>query len=443
MKDSANQASKSFNDLIADEAGEIDKSSKGIDKQLNMRARLRCFNPFHPVWMNHKLYLGHAEDPGHPYHKRQRAIDRAVKSGSQDHGSFTACYKDYRGKFRQNYGEVAAKQAQDAKATLTDAEQKQQIYGLWAKGSKNWYGSKLVEDIERRDVVPVLARPEGEVGTLFALGTDSAPGMTSNADWNAFVVWAATRIARESIGRDTDLTGFYVAKSGIWFLRIVHAILLHGSNVDQRSGLIHRLHRAYHLDGIMMDPLGGGADVYKKLPENRQLIDNEWQEVRGICCRRDSFLYPQAEPLVAFFERGDPEMRSMLGDRYLKDNSGPVHFAHTELRAAMVKKRLAVPLPRARMSIALRNTLSVEQLESQVSIERVMGQFLNIGCKIDKDGSPAKSALGGYRQFTAGSRKKDGAMAALYGFVRMKMLLDGVRPDAAGGRGPSFGVFSS
>lgn len=429
MKDSQNQASKSFNDLIVDEAGEIDLRSKGVNLQLVARARMRCFNPFHPIWMNHKKFLGHAEEPGHPYHKRQKSIDKARKQGSQDHGSFTACYLDYRGELKRKYGEVAAKQAADQKTGLTDAEFKQIWIGLWARGSKSWYGASQLEDLERRDVGVLLARPAEDRETIFALGNDSAPGMTGGSDWNAFVTWAATPVDVSKLTADTDLTGLVKVNGEVWFVRLVHALMLHGASVDQRSGLIHRLHRGFGYSGLAMDPQGGGAEVYRKLTQNRQLIDNSWQKVVPLCSLRDAFSNPAAQPLVGFYDRGDADFRRLMGPRYVADNSGPVDFAHTQMRTAVMKRHFALPAARAKLGPEAVRRMGDEEQQRLADIARVVSQFPNIRCKMDKNGEPVTSA-NGFRQFTNGSHKKDGAMAAIYGYLKLMSLLGAARGTA-------------
>ena len=52
MKDSQNQASKRFNDLLADEVSKMDVLGQGVSKELLQRNTRECFNPNHPVHAN-------------------------------------------------------------------------------------------------------------------------------------------------------------------------------------------------------------------------------------------------------------------------------------------------------------------------------------------------------------------------------------------------------
>lgn len=414
MKDSQNQASKRFNDLLADEVSKMDMLGQGVSKELLQRNTRECFNPNHPVHANKTLFLAHAEAPEHPYHNRYQGLRRKILRGSQDHVTLTSSYRDFRGEFFKRYGQDATKKAKEQYLTdLDEAEHAQVWEGLWKRGVKGLYSESMRSAIIRRDLRPHLRRADPD--TLYGLGGDSSSGVAITNDWNAYVVTAATKVPAVP-GPDP---GYMRIGDTLWFVRPALAVFLPpGADVDQKAGLVHYLHLLFNFCNITLDNRGGGSEVAMKLRESRQLVNNEWLQVRGLCRPAEAFEWPLADPIVSVYDRGEPLFKPWFGERFVKDNTGPVDYAHREMRAAMRRGEIAwTPLVKD-LTPAEQSAMSPEEFNAIADLDRVLSEFGNIGVKVDKNGAPIQSEAG-FQKYTH-TRKKDGAMAELYSFLGLR-----------------------
>ncbi len=434
LKDAETAASRRFNDLICDETPIIDNMGEGIDNQLNQRATKRCFNPDHPIHANHRIYLGHAEAPEHPYHKRFKDFSRAIAAGSQDHVIFTSSYRDYRGRFHDSYGKEPERQAKNDSVRLDPAVHAQIYDGLWKRSSVGLYNGTMRDAVVRRDLRPHLRRMDAD--TVYFLGWDSSSGSEDRNDLNAGVVTAATPVpCIPDMGAGYMTDGMWV-----WFVRAVYAILLNpGADVDQKSGLIHLLNLRFGFTGIMLDNMGGGNEVSQKLRDRRQLINGEWADVTGLCRDYEQGAWPQALPIVSVFDRGDSLIRPWFGENFVKDRSGPVDYAHREMESMMRRGNFAWTPPITGMDSGILSGYSHEEQIVLADLEKCLTQFGNIGFRVDKDRKPKRS-MNGYRQFE-NRGKKDGAMASLYSMLGIRAKL--LRPDGRGGKAGSAAVMGA
>lgn len=420
MKDSANQASKRVNDTLIDEGAMMDQMGKGLNKQILQRNTRENMNPYHPVHCNHTVFLGHAEDPKHPYYQRYVNIRRHIRRrGSQDHALLTSSYRDFRGVYRERYAIDTARKAREQYLTDLDEAEHAQVYeGLWKHGSRGLYVKGMRDGICRQDVVPLSRRVDGE--TIFCLGWDSAPGMKAGADLNAGVVTAATRY--DAVPPGMEGPGWLRLEEELWFFRGVYGILVHGATVDQRAGLIHRLDRLFGFSLMVLDSQGGGAEVYRKLRESKQLIDNVWEDgVTGVCTPSDGAAWPVARPIVHFYDRGDPMFRREFGKKYVADQTGPIDYGHREMLTMMRRGEFAWPLGMDLRGAAALAELTPEQRMIHGQVDRILAQFGNIGVKVDRTGQPVLSEKGFQKFSNVG--KKDGAMAAMYSALGLRARL--------------------
>lgn len=441
IRDSQGNASKRMNDLIADEAPMMDQMGRGLDKQLLQRNTRECFNPHHPVHANHTILLGHAESPEHPYHKRYAGLRRKImRECSQDHVTITSGFEDYRGVFKQKYGEEPAKKFKDqVGADLDEAEGDQIFRGLWKRGGKGLYPKTLRDGLHRADLRVHLRRADDEL--IYGLGWDSAPGMKEGADLNAGVVLGARWVPGGVVPpEEVGLPGYHRIDDELWFIWAAYAVQGRRLDVDQRSGIVHRLHRAFGFAVLTLDSQGGGIDLYKKMRESRQLIDNEWQEVDGLCTPADTFEWPMAQPLVSFYDRSDPLFRPEFGEKYVADNSGPVDYSHRQMRSVMGRRSLAWPAPASERGPQDLADWLPEELEVLAELERALAQFGNVSVKVDKAGQPVLSEKGFQRFSNRG--KKDYERATQYAFrglVATLRRMEGRRETASA---PSCKVYS-
>lgn len=429
MKDSQNQASKRFNDLVTDETAKMDVLGAGVNKELLQRNTRECFNPNHPVHANHTLFLGHAESPQHVYHKRYAGIRNNIrKRGSQNHVAITSSYKDFRGEFFRRFGQDPTKKAKEQYLTDLDAAEHAQTWdGLWKMGVKGLYSETLRKLIIRKNLGIHLQRQDQD--TIYHLGWDTAGAMTEGSDWNAGVITAATPVSVIP----EDAPGYMRIENTLWFVRAVYAIFLHKADVDQKAGLIHRLHQCFGFSGLTLDSRGGGVEVYMKLREARQFINNQWVETIGLCTPKDSFAWPLAQPLISFYDRGEPLFKPWFGEKFVADNTGPIDFAHRQMRGIMRKREIAWPAGPSTMDPIEIAEMGYEQSLVLGELERVLNQFGNIDLEVDKDGNPKVSEKG-FQKFTH-KGKKDGAMAALYSVHGLRATiakrLSGRNPDSS------------
>jgi hypothetical protein len=414
MKDSENQASMRFNDLALDEGALIETKGKGVDEQLLQRNTMESFNPNHPIHCNHTLFLGHAEDPSHPYHARYLAMRREYRRRcSQDSLTITASYKDYSPEYHKKYGVPVQRRHEKDIARGKDPALLAQIYeGLWKRGSRGLYPGHLRDGIESAEAVPMLRRQRP--GTIFSLGWDSATTLKKGADFNAGVVWAADEM--DANHYRPGCPGHMALGKKLWFVRPVHALYGLGWDVDQRSGVIHLLDSAFGFDLLALDSQGGGADVYKKLRERRQFINNAWKEVpSGLCTPGDAHAWPGARPIVYFYDRGDPLFRAEFGQHWVKDQSGPSDYMHRQVTAMMRAQEIAWPAPQDGRPVE--GKLPPVLLDLQRDLDVTLAQYGNIAVRLDKKGKPQISQAG-FQQFTH-TGKKDGAMASSYGLLAL------------------------
>ncbi len=438
MKDSQNQASKRFNDLIIDEGAMIDQLGKGVDKQLLQRNTRECFNPNHPVHANHTLFLGHAESPQHIYFKRFSNIRRAIrKRGSQDDGVITSSYRDYRGEHRRKYGQDVTKKAAAQYLTNLDAAEHAQLYdGLWKAGEKGYYSETLCDSIIHPGSGVHLRRENRD--TVYHLGWDTASALTEGSDWTAGVVSAAHPVSVIL----PDCPGYMRIGLTLWFTRAVYAIFLpRGADVDQKAGAIHHLHNAFGFGGITMDSRGGGIEVYMKLRNTRQFINNRWvEDCTGLCTPKEAHEWSLARPIISFFDRNEPLFGPMFGEKYVGDNTGPIDCMNREIKSIMRLKEVAWTPRYTKLDPVTAAGLSDDHLRVLKELETVLDQFQNIGIKTDRNGNPELSDKGFQKFGHVG--KKDGAMAACYSLLGLRATLQrGMSARKATSDSPVMGVY--
>lgn len=414
MKDSENQASKRFNDLALDEGALIETKGKGVDEQLMQRNTQESFNPYHPLHCNHTLFLGHAEDPSHPYHKRYLAMKREYsRRSSQDTVTITSSFKDYKGEFREKYAIQVQRKYDTDKGRLDHAKLANIYDGLWLRGSRGLYSSTMRDGIETISVKPMLRRYEENQSTIFSLGWDSATSLSPKSDFNYGVIWAADEV---SVIPNLNEPGYMRIGNKLWFVRAVWAANGLGWDVDQRSGVIHLLDSAFGFSVVVLDSQGGGADLYKKLREKRQFMNNKWTALQGgLCSQTEGNKWPEARAIVHFYDRGDPLFREEFGTRWVADQTGPIDYMHRQITAHMRSGGIAWPASYEKRGLEDRASMSPDQLKVLETLDSALDQYNNIKLKVDKAKNPVVSEKG-FQKF-AHTGKKDGAMASNYGLL--------------------------
>ena len=415
INDSKNQASKRFTTLIVDEAPEIDKMGKGLNKQLLSRATAAVFNKNHPVWTNHVVLSGHAEDPGsHPFWARIKQYRKLIRDGSQRHALVTSCYADYSEKFAAHRPDEEVKENREI---LTLAEFRQQWWGLWVYGTKDWYPSKNMAECISKLIKPLMKAEPGE--WLYVLGWDTAPGLTRKSDFNYGTVMGVRRVVLQP--GESSRGYLRIPERGLFEVKPVYAVGSHGEGTDELAGVIHKLHQLFGFSMIVMDPGGGGAWIYKKLRENQQYIDGEWQTVRGLCTVDDTSEYPQADPVVALFSRGEFRLEHLWDARAMAGDEGIVESAHTEFSRAFETNSLRWTPREEDLDMSYVQSLTREEREVLTSLEHVYQQVGKVKVVVDSSDKPKMTARG-FRRFSS-TGKKDAAYSALYAYMGILAVL--------------------
>lgn len=167
-RDAATQKSLRFNTLIVEEVSEWDMLGDGVDKELVPRTTAEQWNPHHPIWGNHFVYLYHAESQQHPSWRRHKEIQDEARRGNPAYCSVAWSYKDYSDRPRRNGStfqrlrESAEQALRLTGRTLSDADRLGTHFGLWAKQGVGWFTQDLVDGATARGAkngaIPSLSR---------------------------------------------------------------------------------------------------------------------------------------------------------------------------------------------------------------------------------------------------------------------------------------------
>ncbi len=415
-QDSKNQASKRYHDVGVDESKEAEAGSEGLDRQILGRVTAPGWNNAHPVWANHVMLMGHAEDPDtHPGYRRVKAFRSLIRDGSQGHAIITSCYRDWTPPFQKDFRPDSM--IRRDRLTMSRARFRQIWEGLWEHGTEDWYDSKDLRAVCSRRAA-VLTRRESE-SSIIAFGWDTAPGATRKADLNAGVAWAADPLPLNT--RET---------AGVWrFLgrpyRVhpVWALEVRGRTAGELSGIIHRAHQRFGFRRIIFDPGGGGAWVQKELWKDTQFFDGKNQRVTGLCTPETSHIYPQAQPVLAPFARGSADLAHVWEDRFRTSDEGIIEAIHRIAQGMFASGSVIWPAPIDERPTIELDTFDSEQRLALLALTVALQQFLAIKVVVGPDLAPRMTKRG-FMMFRAeGKQKKDLAYAALYGLVGLLSLL--------------------
>lgn len=417
QQDAKNQASKRFHDVGVDEAKEADLGSQALDAQILGRVTAPGWNNKHPVFANHVVLMGHAEDPdSHPFYKRVKAFRALIRDGSQNHAIITSSFRDWTGKFQKDFRPDGM--IRTAKLTMHKARFAQQWEGLWEHGTEDWYEANDVRKTHTRKALPMVKRMSRS--QIFGMGWDTAPGPNRKSDLNAGVITCATPLPA-----DTRETLGVMRFHGIPYrIQPVWALQTRGKQARELAGIIHRCDQNFGLRRIVFDPGGGGSWVQKELWSDRQFFNGAEQQVTGLCTPEDAFLYPEARPILLPFSRGSRELDPVWGqERFRNSDEGIIEAIHRQVQSMFYSSSIMWPAAldeRPASEVAL---FSAEQKMALNALSIVSGQLLSIKTVTGSDGSP-KMTKRGFLMFRAeGKRKKDLAYAFLYSIVAVLSLL--------------------
>lgn len=410
------QASKRFHDLGIDEAKVMDARSDGLDNQILGRATAPGWNNRHPVWANHVVLMGHAEDPDtHPFYRRVKAFRSLIRDGSQNHSIITSSYRDWSPKFQKDYRPDSM--IRRDRLTMGRARFRQLWEGIWEHGTEDWYDANECRAVCTR-TAPVLTRRANEQA-IYGFGWDSAPGPTRKADLNAGVVMGATPLPDNT--RETR--GVWRFHGRAFRIAPAWACEVRGRDVGELSGIIHRQHQRFGFRRIVFDPGGGGAWVQKELWKEDQFFDGATRKVTGLCTPETAHLYPQAQPILASFSRGSGDLAVVWEERFRSSDEGIIEAVHRIAQGMFASGSIQWPaLMEDRPQVEL-ETYDHETRLALAALSTALLQFLTIKVVVGADLTP-RITKRGFLMFTAeGKKKKDLAYATLYSLVALLSLL--------------------
>jgi hypothetical protein len=149
------QAGLTFNVAVIDEWTKVETMKPnenrdmvgGIDQQVVGRVRRQCFNQYHPLWSNHRLYTATAESRRHPAFKRYKMFEREVASGNPNYALISYNFKDFSSR-PSHTGKPFKEQVPDWKTIrnhknmYTRSHFLREDLGIWAEEMAGWYSEE-------------------------------------------------------------------------------------------------------------------------------------------------------------------------------------------------------------------------------------------------------------------------------------------------------------
>lgn len=435
-EDAEKIASLRVHDGMVEEAKSIEKKSDALDNQLLSRINADCWNPLHPVFGNHKVLMGHAEDPAtHPAYKRHKAAKQAIRDGDQTVTIMTSNFRDWTKRFLKFRKD---KEIRQAKRTMSPAKFAQRYGGLWEYGTEDWYEPKILEKCRSFKVFILIRRDRAE--SIFVLGQDTAAGGNRRSDWNAMVNWRGLMLPRSM--RVPDTTGLYIADGERWMISPVWAWQGKGRDGGQLSGIVHRGHQRFSFSRVVYDPGGGGLWVAKEYWKSQQFFDGRYHQVTGLCRPEDVGLYPSASPILLKWSKGSSDLAHAFEEqRFLATDDGIVEAIHLKAQEMFYGQQIMLPPAPEDWPAKSLAALGREEREALGHIDTMVKQFVRIKVEmITKNGEEVpKLSKAGFRSFRA-IGKKDLAYAGIYGLAGLLSVIHD--PELRHNLGNDEGVFA-
>jgi len=471
------QAGLTFNVIGVDEWTKVESMSKsgrvtnekgnvvsGIDQQVVGRVRRHCWNQNHPLWCNHRLFLATAESLRHPAYENYRKHLAEAESGNPGYQVFTSCFKDFsnlptetdiriepcicrtgrvppdnaecplchgaarvltgtRGKpFREIIPDW--KTLKNLNMRYTRGHWLREGLGLWARETQGWYsetalnrcveaglGNGLEPECARTlagahyfmgiDPAPAQGRKSDDAG-LAVLRVRPRPGLpappTNNvADWLAEFVWAY-RVRGEVNARDD---------AGVW----------QAQRTRDMSGIVHKKHQHFKLEGIMMDTQGGGLQIWPELNKTKQLIDGTERECTPIASIADTTA-GNAHFILTLFTREQVESLWPMLQPGVDSLYTAMHHAFQE---AVEHGEVGFPLPFNERPRATTEPWDNEKEWALKNLDAARLQLMNVVAATLENGAWDLTRNGAKKFSAAG--KKDLAYACIYAYVRFLLWL--------------------
>ena len=405
----------------------------GINQQILGRVRRECFNREHPLWGNHRLFLATAESMNHPAHARVRVFQKEIAKGNPNYALISYSFKDV-SNLKSHTGKPFRDQIidwttiKDMQANFTKAHFLRECLGIWARETTGWYSEESLNrcvgagisagtepeiqrsGAENEKVGYVLTRLMGQPYYRYFMGIDPAPAQGKKSDDGALAVLRA----RPKPGLNAEPG----SNPGDWLVEFVWAYRMRGATVDQWSGFIHQKHRHFNLDGILMDPNGGGQWLYPKMASARQSINGIETECVPIR-RLDDPGGGNAFLLLNLFSREDRAITTLW--QFLKGDDNLYEAMHVAFQEVVEQASAAFPLPFNERPKETTQDWPEEKKWALKDLDAAREQMLNIQVAKRDDGEWILTR--NHAKTFSAAGKKDLAYACGFAYVRFLLWL--------------------
>lgn len=427
----------------------------GIDQQIIGRIRQPGFNQHHMFWGSHIVFTATAESTQHPAYQRVKQFQREIDNGNPNYALITSCFKDFSNvrmehDIRIEDGRLKSRKGKPFREvvpnwniikmikTRSRAHFQREALGIWARDTKGFYSE---DALDRCVQAGIAAGTEVECGRTatgearYFLGVDPAPAQSSSADdggksvlrlrpkpglgrpptgvrgdWLFEFVWSyRVRGQRPRPGQEDEI--FYAQRAGEW------------------SGLIHKKHQHFKLDGILMDPLGGGQQIWPELNKARQLIDGMERQCTPIATVGDSSV-GNAHFILALFLK---EYLEPIWPAMAPGVDGLLTAAHTAFQDAVQHGEILYPKPFNDRPASETQLWVPEKKWALKTLDTGRQQLIDVSVATRDDGSYDLTRNGCFRFSAVG--KKDLAYSQLYAFIRALLWLHQQFDEFALGQG--------
>lgn len=400
----------------------------GINQQILGRVRRESFNREHPIWGNHRLFLATAESMNHPAYARVRVYKKEIEKGNPNYALISYSFKDvsnlpsHTGKpFRDQIIDWTT--IKDMQANFTRAHFLRECLGVWARETTGWYSEESLNrcvslgiscgtepETQRAAESHALQRPGVGPRYRYFMGIDPAPAQGKKSDDGALAVLR--------VQPKPGLNAEPGSNPGDWQAEFVWAYRMRGKSIDQWSGFIHQKHQQFNLDGILMDPNGGGQWLYPKMASARQTLNGIETECVPIR-RLDDPTSGNAFILLNLFERKDSGISRLW--QFLKGDDNLYEAMHVVFQEVVEQAAAAFPLPFNERPRSTTEDWTEEKKWALKDLDAAREQLLNIQVAKRDDGEWILTRNHA-KTFTAVG-KKDLAYACIFAYVRFLLWL--------------------
>jgi hypothetical protein len=310
--------------------------------------------------------------------------------------------------------------------TRTRSHFQREALGLWARETRGWYAEDALDRCVRNGIAAGTEVELGRNATLadvhYFEGIDPAPAQSKKADDGAMAVLRAR--PKPGLGRPpTSHVADWLAEF-VWAYRVrgeTNRRLDEGVFVAQRarewSGLIHKKHGHFVLEGILMDPQGGGQQIWPELNKTRQLVDGQEREATPIAAL-DDYSVGNAHRILLLFMREYVETLWPI----LQPGVDSLYDAmHTVFQEAVEHGEVLFPQPFNERPREETESWPAEQQWALKNLDAARHQLEEIQVAT-KDNGEWDLTRNGNKRFSA-TGKKDLAYACLFAYIRFLIWL--------------------